>query len=407
MSATATAVPAAEKPVRRFPPPCWTQDEALALIQAYRERWYALRRGYLRTADWDAVAEEVGRICPGAVPPKTSAQCRHKMEKLRQRYRAEKQRAFSFPGGQFLSTWFYFEAMDSMEKNGNGSNPDEETQSGNDLNSSGLQIANSKNNNQFTSNIDSVYGGLNPGRGIRFKPGPADTNLVTIASRSNNFRVSHNYAAEEEDNDNEDEFEDGYYVETPISKNIGKSHKSSSQNYATRFQPDHHNNDGAHVRPLNYQDPEQHSGVRPRKFSKTGSNSNHSYWNENGQDHDNDLGEDEVWVKMPKERDFRDKYGERMDNRNSTHHYVNGEDDFSKEKRGVKRDNNSNSIGQIVSSIKLLADGFVKMEKMKMDMIHEIEKNRMEAEMKRNELLLESQKQIVEAFVKGLTDNRK
>lgn len=403
MSATATAVSAAEKPVRRFPPPCWTQDEALALIQAYRERWYALRRGYLRTADWDAVAEEVGRLCPGAVPPKTSAQCRHKMEKLRQRYRAEKQRALSFPGGQFLSTWFYFEAMDSMEKNGNGSNHDEETQSGNDLNSACLKIVSSKNNHESNTNIDSVYGGLNPGRGIRFKPVAADGNLVTIATRSNNFRVSNSYAAQEEDND--DEFEDGYFVETPFGKNLGKTPKFSSQNYATRFQSDH----GVHLQPSNYQDLE-HSGVRPRKFSKSSSNSNHGYWNENGQDHDDDLGEDEVWVKKPKDRsmDFKEKFGERID-RNSGHHYFdseNGSNEFSREKRGIKRDNDD-SIGQIVSSIKLLADGFVKMEKMKMDMVHEIEKMRMEAEMKRNELLLESQKQIVEAFVKGLAENKK
>ncbi|CAH1416238.1 unnamed protein product [Lactuca virosa] len=69
------------KLVRRFPPPCWTQDEALGLIQAYQKKRYALRRGYLRTADWDAVAKEVIRICPGVVPTKTSAQCRHKMER--------------------------------------------------------------------------------------------------------------------------------------------------------------------------------------------------------------------------------------------------------------------------------------------------------------------------------------
>ncbi|KAI3727842.1 hypothetical protein L6452_16462 [Arctium lappa] len=387
MSATATAVSAAEKPVRRFPPPCWTQDEALALIQAYRERWYALRRGYLRTADWDAVAEEVGRLCPGAVPPKTSAQCRHKMEKLRQRYRAEKQRALYFPGGQFLSTWFYFEAMDSMEKNGNGSNHDDETQSGNDLNSGCLKIVPSKNNHESNTNVDS---GLNPGRGIRFKPVAADGNLVTIATRANNFRVSNSYPAQEEDDNVE--FEDGYYVETPIGKNLGKTPKLSSQNYATRFQSDHHNSP-------NFQDLE-HSGVRPRKFSKTSSNSNHGYWNENGQDHDDDLGEDEGWVKKMKDRsmDFKEKFGDRID-RNSGRHYFDGENGSNEFSRGIKRDNDS--IGQIVSSIKLLADGFVKMEKMKMDMVHEIEKMRMEAEMKRNELLLESQKQIVEAFVKA------
>ncbi|KAI3787532.1 hypothetical protein L1987_42068 [Smallanthus sonchifolius] len=391
MSATATAVSSAEKPVRRFPPPCWTQDEALALIQAYRERWYALRRGYLRTADWDAVAEEVGRLCPGATPPKTSAQCRHKMEKLRQRYRAEKQRALSFPGGQFLSTWFYFEAMDSMERNGNGSNPDEDTNTGNDLNSGGLQIVNSKINHQSNTSIDSVYG-LNLGRGIRFKPIAVDNQLVTVASRAHNVRVSHNYAAQEEDN-NDDEFADMYYAETLIGNYSGKNHR---QNYATRFQSDQNMD---------------HSIVRPRKFSKIGSNSNHnhSYWNENGQDddkYDNDFGEDDVWVKVPKDRgsvsmDYNDKYSERL-NRNLGHHFVDGESEFS---RGVKRENDP--IGQIVSSIKLLADGFMKMERMKMDMVHEIEKARMEAEMKRNKLLLESQKQIVEAFVKGLSENKR
>ncbi|KAI3713450.1 hypothetical protein L1987_72027 [Smallanthus sonchifolius] len=310
MSATATA----EKPVRKFPTPCWTQDEALALIQAYRERWYALRRGFLRTADWDAVAEEVGRLYPGAIPPKTSAQCRHKIEKLRQRYRAEKQRSLSFPGGQFLPTWFYFEAMDSMERNGNGSNPDEETQSGSDLISDGMKFVNSKNNHQSNTRI-------------RFKAVAADSNLITIASRSrsraraNNFRDSHNYNAQEEDND---EFEDAYNVETIIGKNSGKIHRLPSQNYQNL----------------------QHSGIRPRKFSKSG-------------DHD-----------------YREK---------------------------VKR--NNDSIGEIVSSIRLLADGFVRMEKMKIDVVHEIETMRMQAEMKREELLLESQKQIVQAFLKGLSDN--
>ncbi|KAL0426350.1 UNVERIFIED_CONTAM: hypothetical protein Slati_2809800 [Sesamum latifolium] len=50
MSSATTAVSAAdavtvadtvEKAPRRFPPPCWTQEETLALIEAYRERWYA------------------------------------------------------------------------------------------------------------------------------------------------------------------------------------------------------------------------------------------------------------------------------------------------------------------------------------------------------------------------------
>ncbi|XP_071693677.1 uncharacterized protein [Rutidosis leptorrhynchoides] len=361
MSATDTGNGTASKPTRRFPPPCWTQDEALALIQAYRDRWYALRRGYLRTADWDAVAEDLGRISPGASPPKTSAQCRHKMEKLRQRYRAEKQRALAVPDGRFISTWLYFDAMDSMENNGsvNGINSGEDTPSGN------LKIVNYKSNNQSGLGMDS---GLNPGRGIRFKPALFDNNSVTVASRSNHVRVSHspNYLQEEdeeEEENNDNEFDDGYYIQTPpVNKNLGKGHKFVSQSYGTRLQsPDN----------VNYHD----SGVRARKFSKTGSsnlNSNQSYLNE------------------------RSLYGERLD-RNAS------------DRRGVKRDSSdsSDSIGQIVSSIKVLADGFVKMEKMKMDMVKEIEKMRMEADLKRNELLLESQKQIVEAFVKGLSHDKR
>ncbi|KAD5316853.1 hypothetical protein R6Q59_032076 [Mikania micrantha] len=354
MSATA-----GDKPVRRFPLPCWTQEEALALIQIYRDRWYALRRGYLRTADWDAVAEEVGRLCPGATPPKTSAQCRHKIEKLRQRYRSEKKYWQSFPGRRFVSTWFYFEAMDSLENNGtgNGSNPDEET------NTEGMQAVNSKINHQSNTNIDSVYGGN------RFKSVAADSNLVTIASRANNFRAS-------QGEDYDDETVDVYYS--------GKNIRLSSQNYATRFQSDHNI---------------EHSGVRPRKLSKIGPNSNHNhgYWNEINQDEDNDLGEDDVWVKMVKDRNL----GSMDYNRNSKHHCSDGGSEFSR----IRRDNDA--IGEIVTSIKLLTDGFVKMEKMKMDMVHEIEKTRMEAEMKRNKLLLDSQRQIVEAFVTCLSENKK
>ncbi|GKD49014.1 hypothetical protein Tco_1277990 [Tanacetum coccineum] len=54
----------------------------------------------------------------------------------------------------------------------------------------------------------------------------------------------------------------------------------------------------------------------------------------------------------------------------------------------------------------MLGDGVMKMEKMKIDMALEIERMRMESEMKRNQLILESQKQIVDAFVKvGMADS--
>ena len=80
---------------RRLPPPCWTHEETLALIEAYRDRWEALRKGNLRAADWDDVANAVTARC-GRFPTatlKSGVQCRHKIEKLRKRYRAERSRS--------------------------------------------------------------------------------------------------------------------------------------------------------------------------------------------------------------------------------------------------------------------------------------------------------------------------
>lgn len=346
------SVTAGQKPVRKFPPPCWTRDEALVLIEAYRERWYALHRAFLRTPDWDAVAEKVTTSCPDVVPPKTSAQCRHKMEKLRQRHRAEKQRASAFSGERFFSSWFYFEAMETME---NGSNPEPGS------------------NHPINSEIPSPQG-LNPGRGIRFKPS-AVQNLVTLAtsstrnsmksSRNLGSRVSKRYSSNNGSIHDEDEclvetpieetktHKDGWLVEAPIRE--AKNHKKSSILQQESSRP----------------------GLRPRKFSKVVDD------------------DEEMWIKVPKNPNL-------FTGKHQNEKYV------KDLKQGKKKKNQKNvGISEMVSSIKLLGDGFMKMEKMKIDMAKEIEKMRMETEMKRNELIMESQKQIMDAFVKGLMESRK
>ncbi|KAG6749279.1 hypothetical protein POTOM_046322 [Populus tomentosa] len=76
---------------RRLPPPCWTPDETVALIDAYRDKWYTLRRGNLKANHWQEVADAVALA---AVPAQhhTHHQNRcaewaaHKMETLRKRY---------------------------------------------------------------------------------------------------------------------------------------------------------------------------------------------------------------------------------------------------------------------------------------------------------------------------------
>ncbi|PWA39860.1 trihelix protein [Artemisia annua] len=104
------------QPTRRIPPPCWTNDQTVALIEAYRDKWYSLRRGNLRAPHWQEVADCVSVKC-GSDLPKTSIQCRHKMEKLRKRYRNEVQRIGDVPKSvRYKSTsWVHFKLMDFME----------------------------------------------------------------------------------------------------------------------------------------------------------------------------------------------------------------------------------------------------------------------------------------------------
>ena len=60
---------------------------------------------------------------------------------------------------------------------------------------------------------------------------------------------------------------------------------------------------------------------------------------------------------------------------------------------------------KLVATIKVLGNGFVRMEYMKMEMA--METLRMEMEMKRTEMFLESQQRIVEAFAKVLSEKKK
>ncbi|CAM8914125.1 unnamed protein product [Rhodiola kirilowii] len=110
------AQPSSKPSSRRLPPPCWSHDETIALIDAYRDKWYSLRRGNLKAFHWQEVADAVAERCPLASPAKTAVQCRHKMEKLRKRYRSEIQRAKSLPVSRFISSWVHFKRMDAMEK---------------------------------------------------------------------------------------------------------------------------------------------------------------------------------------------------------------------------------------------------------------------------------------------------
>ncbi|KAJ9697261.1 hypothetical protein PVL29_009172 [Vitis rotundifolia] len=101
------------RPKKAQPLP-WSHQETTHLIQAYQEKWYSLKRGQLKASQWEEVAVTVAARCNYDEPSKSATQCRHKIEKLRKRYRAEKQRIVI--GAAASSSWPYFHLMDSLER---------------------------------------------------------------------------------------------------------------------------------------------------------------------------------------------------------------------------------------------------------------------------------------------------
>ncbi|XP_057511929.1 uncharacterized protein LOC130794045 [Actinidia eriantha] len=414
----------AEKPPRKFPAPCWTQDETLALIDAYRDRWLALRRGYLRTADWDEVAEAVAMRCPAAGAAKTSAQCRHKMEKLRQRYRTEKQRSLSFPG-RFFSSWFFFDNMDSLGIGSSstvGSNQESANRTvdsiGGLLSIKGLSERDLVDSVLGTKNSRSnIEGGVDLGSGFR-----GNQNLVTIGFRAKNsgkmdgnsrvLNGNSSYVDEGSDDDVGDDIDfgggfrdrnliDGKLVPPLIrAKKLEKIHGGFGDNFDSNHDDGDGDDGGFFVR--NPIDPHLvPPGCRGKKFGKVDGKLNPNFVCADGS------------YAVPtgfRTKGFGKNLGYSCPNLDSrfSNGFASGVGLGLGKKngdRGVKRERGG--IGEMVSSIKLLGDGFVMMEKMKMEMAREIEKMRMEMEMKRNELILESQRQIVDAFVTVLMEKKK
>ncbi|ONK59163.1 uncharacterized protein A4U43_C08F3630 [Asparagus officinalis] len=64
-------------------------------------------------------------------------------------------------------------------------------------------------------------------------------------------------------------------------------------------------------------------------------------------------------------------------------------------------------MGEMVRALRMLGDGYMRMEQMKMDMAREMERARMEMELKRTEMILDTQKRIVDSFVKGIVGEKK
>ncbi|KAL2470668.1 Homeodomain-like superfamily protein [Abeliophyllum distichum] len=135
-------------PPKKTPPLPWTHQETVNLIQAYQEKWYSLKKGQLKASQWEEVAVTVAARCGFDEPSKTSTQCRHKIEKLRKRYRAERLKPYP-------NLWQYFELMDQMERGPLPLNarPVAVVKSPNTINN------NSNNGNNHNDNYSSMFSG--------------------------------------------------------------------------------------------------------------------------------------------------------------------------------------------------------------------------------------------------------
>ncbi|KAK1315274.1 hypothetical protein QJS10_CPA06g01993 [Acorus calamus] len=94
---------------KRPSPSPWSDTETVHLIDAYQEKWFSVNRGPLKSSQWDEIAASVSARRGGAAPTRTGTQCRHKLEKLRKRYRTEKQLTVPSP-------WPYFHRMDLLAR---------------------------------------------------------------------------------------------------------------------------------------------------------------------------------------------------------------------------------------------------------------------------------------------------
>ncbi|XVF13489.1 hypothetical protein REPUB_Repub08aG0212100 [Reevesia pubescens] len=381
---------------RRVPPPCWSKEETLALIEAYKEKWFALRRGNLKASDWDAVSEAVSSASdPGTT--KSSVQCRHKIEKLRKRYRAEKQRSLKSPG-KFSSSWDLFPLLDSM-------------------NFASTSVAGSDDQDDIVDHKVSVFDGFS----LKLKMHESiDGNSGSNLGFDNDFRGVY-----DTNFDFDHKFGGGYGVKWQgnrdfVAKGIKKlkSNGRIGDGYGSVVDFDHSFDQGVDSVgefPLKTLGDRSfvNLGFKPKNYGSP----NLDY------DYDNDLEEYSIdkgmevrakvsgaWDSVP--QSFLQKKCDRSFDPSVDSRGLNGLASCSKPGLGGKNGSAGVKMGmdpveEMVSSIKLLAEGFVRMEKMKMEMVKEIEKMRMETEMKHNEMILESQQKIMDTFAKALLEKKK
>ncbi|KAK9984808.1 hypothetical protein SO802_034333 [Lithocarpus litseifolius] len=350
---------------RRVPPPCWTHDETIALISSFNDKWLSRSgsRGNLSASEWEAVATDV--------TSKSSTQCRHKMEKLRKRYRSEKQKHNHHA---FVSSWVLFPLLDDIEARSSSS-----------FSSFSSPVPPKKKKiAQTIDNSDSVP---DFGNGISIKT-LSDRNSISQALRAKSFsKVGGSFNA---DHEFYRKSRAGSGVESLVGQNLvapqeirSRSYSNVTDSCSSKLDFDE-NVGGFPVRTLG-----ERNLVPP------------------GFEQKNSVKIGEKFSPDKHRMDYAiDKRGGNSVNSRISPSPKNSNFEF-KDRNVVRKKREVGSFAAVVSAIKMLGEEYVKVETMKMEMAMEIEKMRMEMELKRNEVILESHKLAVEAFLNAMFDRKK
>lgn len=395
-----TAVTVATATTRRVPPPCWNDEETAALVNAYKDKWFALRRGNLRAADWDDVAAAVSSLHTLGGPAKSAIQCRHKIEKLRKRYRGEKQRSLNRPG-KFSSSWDLFPVLDAMEfapvtpTAAEPYDPDPD----NDEESNGLDgfRVRSKRSGKFdgfgvrsrSKSQMKMYGG----GGFDSDHDSGGGGFGLKRRYNGNPKVSSGGGDFDADSDEE-------IVLVPKSGRLkGSSHgKPSSGEFGGGFP----------LKSFGDRSFASHGFNKAKSFGKPEANFSPEM------DYDDEFDEGfSPRIQHGRSSSRANGYGRKdgsYPRGNNTGVVSNGYGSSSRFKHeqmnAVADVESADPIDEVVSSVKMLTEMFVRVENSKMEMMREMEKTRMEMELKHCQMMLESQQQIIGAFAEALSEKK-
>lgn len=90
----------------------WSDTAIGCLLDAYTDKYIQLNRGNLRGRDWEEVATTVSERCDKHKSCKSVEQCKNKVDNLKKRYKAERQRLNS--GSLSTSHWPWFNKLEQI-----------------------------------------------------------------------------------------------------------------------------------------------------------------------------------------------------------------------------------------------------------------------------------------------------